>query len=137
MLALFGCPADRVELFSPLFARFTQLLRNEATLDTTTFVPALTEFDREADERAIVRGLVPHVEGEILAGDTFVFGIAGLEREDALVLEANGSARQPGAWWVRSLADVAGPKKLDLRVRDHAERLERVLSSLPLAAINH
>jgi DNA invertase Pin-like site-specific DNA recombinase len=45
---------------------------------------------------------------------------------------ANGVSRTEGSWTVRSFKDVAGAGSLDLRRRDHAARLEKVLSGLPL-----
>jgi hypothetical protein len=35
--------------------------------------------------------------------------------------------RHEGGWWVRSLASVAKPSRLDLRRREDAEALENVL----------
>jgi DNA invertase Pin-like site-specific DNA recombinase len=46
---------------------------------------------------------------------------------------ANGKGgRQEGRWWARSFADVAVPGELDLRDREHADRLEAVLAGLDL-----
>jgi DNA invertase Pin-like site-specific DNA recombinase len=47
--------------------------------------------------------------------------------------KANGIARREGESWSRSLADLA-PGGLDLRQRDHAERLEKALNTIPLEA---
>src|ERR1700752_1263713 len=79
LLAIFDRSADFIELFSALFTRFSQLLRNEPTLCATAFVPAFAELDREADESTIVRRHIAEIESEILAGDPFLFGIAGCE----------------------------------------------------------
>lgn len=43
--------------------------------------------------------------------------------------------RRPARWWVRSFADVAAPGDLDLRRRDHAARLEKVLARLDPSAL--
>jgi DNA invertase Pin-like site-specific DNA recombinase len=44
----------------------------------------------------------------------------------------NASAKRPGGRWVYDLADVAKPDDLDLRKRDHARRLEKVLAAFDL-----
>jgi DNA invertase Pin-like site-specific DNA recombinase len=46
--------------------------------------------------------------------------------------KGNQSARTEGHWEARSLASDAVPGKLDLRIPEHARRLEQVLSTLPL-----
>jgi DNA invertase Pin-like site-specific DNA recombinase len=48
---------------------------------------------------------------------------------------ANGAARREGGWSALSFADTAVPGDLDLRKRDHARRLEKVLASIDLAAL--
>ena len=45
LLAIFDRSADFIELFSALFTRFSQPLRNEPTLRATAFVAALTQLD--------------------------------------------------------------------------------------------
>jgi hypothetical protein len=44
--------------------------------------------------------------------------------------KSNGRKCTEGGWSVRSLADVAQPGDLDLRDRDHAARLEAVVSAV-------
>jgi DNA invertase Pin-like site-specific DNA recombinase len=43
-----------------------------------------------------------------------------------------GTALRPGNWCASSLAEVAAPGDLDLRRRDHARRLEKVLATMDL-----
>jgi hypothetical protein len=41
--------------------------------------------------------------------------------------QGNGAGRTEGSWWARSFVAPAGLEGLDLRRRDHAERLEKAL----------
>jgi DNA invertase Pin-like site-specific DNA recombinase len=66
------------------------------------------------------------------------FGPESKGHRDYLILhrppKANGSARQEGRWWVRSLAEVARPCDLDLRRCADARKLEAVLAAMdPIA----
>jgi DNA invertase Pin-like site-specific DNA recombinase len=45
----------------------------------------------------------------------------------------NATAKRPGSWWSRSLAEAALPDTFDLRKREHAEDLARALAELPLS----
>jgi hypothetical protein len=49
---------------------------------------------------------------------------------------ANASARRESCWWARSLVDTVALGGLDLRIRAHAERLERALLAADLKEIN-
>jgi DNA invertase Pin-like site-specific DNA recombinase len=49
----------------------------------------------------------------------------------------NGKTRTEGGRWARSLADVAGPRKLDLRQRTHTTALEKVLERLDLTQLEY
>jgi hypothetical protein len=49
--------------------------------------------------------------------------------------KANASARTEGGWSVRSLASMATPDDLDLRRREDAEALERVLAKIDLSPL--
>jgi DNA invertase Pin-like site-specific DNA recombinase len=60
-----------------------------------------------------------------------VFFESGARRDYLIHCQAAGHCRK-GDWSVRSLASVADPADLDLRRRDHAARLERVLSALKI-----
>jgi hypothetical protein len=49
--------------------------------------------------------------------------------------KSNGKTRTEGGWACRSLADAAALGELDLRTREHAEQLERALSTIDLAGL--
>src|SRR5262249_7023507 len=48
-------------------------------------------------------------------------------RRDYFILHTPGSRYTDGSWFAKSLADVAGPKKLNLSKREHARALAREL----------
>jgi DNA invertase Pin-like site-specific DNA recombinase len=58
----------------------------------------------------------------------------GARHRDYIVLSrpANNFLGREASWSVRSFAAVAGEGQLDLRDRDHARRLEKVLGTLPV-----
>jgi DNA invertase Pin-like site-specific DNA recombinase len=78
--------------------------------------------------------VVPRGKDRLCAVQVWFTG--GDRHRDYLVLHraavANGNSRTPCSWWARSLAHDAVPGELDLRDRTHAERLAKVLASLPL-----
>jgi DNA invertase Pin-like site-specific DNA recombinase len=69
--------------------------------------------------------VVPRSETRRLCAVEVFF--AGGARRDYLILQQSAGNRRPGGWWARALADVADPGDLDLRRRDDAAALEKVL----------
>ena len=74
---------------------FFELLRNKATLGTSTFVAAFSEFGHIAEEGAILGALVTNIERERLVGDTLLFGRAGFEGGETFILQTNATPREP------------------------------------------
>jgi hypothetical protein len=68
-----------------------------------------------------------------------VWFAGGGRHRDYIVLHRpvrnNGTVRQEGGWWARSLAEVAAPGDLDLHDRGQAEGLARDLEKIDLAAL--
>jgi DNA invertase Pin-like site-specific DNA recombinase len=58
-----------------------------------------------------------------------LFFRGGDRRRDYLILHKPGTRYGEGHWWCRSLTSVIKPGGLDLRVRDHARRLEEALQA--------
>jgi hypothetical protein len=76
--------------------------------------------------------LLPVAKGRSRLCAVQVWFAGGQMHRDYIILSrppnADGRGRSKGgAWWVKSLADAAALGPLDLRRRDHAKRLERVL----------
>src|SRR5579875_3106854 len=84
-----------VRFLAAAFGGFLVLLRNKATLGAGTLVAALAHFGCVAGKGAIVRDLITHVERERLMGRSLLFGRAGYQRLEAIVLQTNAAAREP------------------------------------------
>jgi hypothetical protein len=63
----------------------------------------------------------------------------GGAHRDYLILHSPATGgwagKRPSRWWARSLAEAAGPAKLDLRKTADVQKLDKVLAALDLAAL--
>jgi hypothetical protein len=99
---------------------------------------ALRERVRAALRRAVesvhVLFVAPPRGPRLCACQVWFKGEPARHRDYLVVHDVPAGYRRPGRWWVRSLALPGRPGELDLRRRDHARRLERVLAKLDLTA---
>jgi DNA invertase Pin-like site-specific DNA recombinase len=120
----------------------------EAWDDTKSLLDALNASPDPEDTRLRLRAAMRRIVSEIwilvvprghdrLAAVQIWF-TGGQAPRNYLILhrppKANGSARQPGGWWARALAEVTKDGGLDLRDPGHARELEADLLAVEIPA---
>jgi DNA invertase Pin-like site-specific DNA recombinase len=119
---------------------------SESWGETQTLLETMENSNDPTDVRLRLRGalkrivysiwllIMPKGRDRLCAAQVWFQG--GERHRDYLIwhrpARANKTARTEGQWWVRSLAAVAEPDKLDLRQRSHARRLETALTAIDL-----
>src|SRR5262249_15030155 len=128
-----------------LVKRLAAAQQKESNPRDRAWAEAKTLLDLATDEptRLRLRGLlsamvegvwvliVPRTPWRLAAVQLYFTGDG---HRDYLIVNKAAGRWRAGGWWARSLAAVAGPADLDLSDRDHAARLEKVLSGLDLSA---
>jgi DNA invertase Pin-like site-specific DNA recombinase len=121
---------------------------SESWGETQSLLSALESAPDQQDARLRLRAalrrvveemrllVVPHGAGRDRLVAVQVYFAGKGRRRDYLILHrpATGGSvgTRPARWWAKSLASVARPGKLDLRNKDHAAALEKVLLKLDL-----
>jgi hypothetical protein len=117
--------------------------------EARSLLGALDGAEDVADCRTRLRGALRRIVSEVWClfvpagrwrlAAVQVFFAGGEQRRDYLILHQPAhhgyEGRQEGGWWARSLADVTRLGPLDLRKRAYADRLERLLETIDLAAL--